>query len=276
MSLGERIQQLRKANGLSQEQLADSLNVSRQAISKWETDQSSPEIDKILALSRVFSISTDELLGNDDVRDTGVSKTRFREMTRRFSFIHWVNNLFVHINRKAYFLFFTLLCFIAVGVCIIVDYAINQSITWAAYPIISIPIGWLLFIPFIYRKYAFVLCVLTLATIPLLYFLDRITPAPDWFYGLGIPLALMGIALIWVLYLLYHFIKINVWYKAALTVFLAGVVNVVTDYFVDGFSGTEQPLYITLIEALVCIAISSLIGLTGYMRNRAKSADNAR
>lgn len=65
MTLGEKIQQLRKAGGLSQEQLADMINVSRQAISKWETDQSLPELEKLLALSRVFAVSTDELLGNE-------------------------------------------------------------------------------------------------------------------------------------------------------------------------------------------------------------------
>lgn len=64
MTLGERIQQLRKSVGLSQEQLADMAGVSRQAISKWETDQSAPEIEKLLSLSKVFSVSTDELLGN--------------------------------------------------------------------------------------------------------------------------------------------------------------------------------------------------------------------
>ena len=61
MTLGERIQQLRKTEGLSQEQLADVLDVSRQAVSKWETDQSAPEIEKILAMSKHFGISTDEL-----------------------------------------------------------------------------------------------------------------------------------------------------------------------------------------------------------------------
>lgn len=64
MTLGERIQLLRKAAGLSQEQLAEIVGVSRQAVSKWETDQSSPDIENILALSKAFAISTDELLGN--------------------------------------------------------------------------------------------------------------------------------------------------------------------------------------------------------------------
>lgn len=73
MNLGEKIQQLRKSAGLSQEQLAEALGVSRQAISKWETDQSVPELDKLLAISRVFSVSTDELLGNAPTREDDAS-----------------------------------------------------------------------------------------------------------------------------------------------------------------------------------------------------------
>ena len=64
MELSERILQFRKALGLSQEQLAEQVSVSRQSISKWETGQSSPELDKIVIMSRIFGISTDELLGN--------------------------------------------------------------------------------------------------------------------------------------------------------------------------------------------------------------------
>ena len=65
MQLSENIAQLRKAMGLSQEQLAEQVGVSRQSISKWETGQSAPELDKLIALSRVFGVSTDALLGND-------------------------------------------------------------------------------------------------------------------------------------------------------------------------------------------------------------------
>ena len=79
MSLGEKIQQLRKASGLSQEQLAEMVGVSRQAISKWETDQSLPDIEKILAVSKVFSISTDELLGNDVMDSVKAPAPQLRE-----------------------------------------------------------------------------------------------------------------------------------------------------------------------------------------------------
>lgn len=58
-TLADRIQQLRREHGLSQEQLAEKLNVSRQAVSKWESAQAQPELDKILALSELFCVTTD-------------------------------------------------------------------------------------------------------------------------------------------------------------------------------------------------------------------------
>lgn len=63
MTIGERIAQLRRAAGLSQEQLAEALEVSRQAVSKWETGQALPDIDRIGRLCALFSVSADELLG---------------------------------------------------------------------------------------------------------------------------------------------------------------------------------------------------------------------
>lgn len=62
MSIGTRIQQLRINNGLTQEKLAEMLNVSRQSISKWEMEQSLPEVDKIILMSKLFSVGTNEIL----------------------------------------------------------------------------------------------------------------------------------------------------------------------------------------------------------------------
>ena len=62
MNIGEKIQEHREKNRLSQEMLAEKLGVSRQSVSKWELSQALPEIDKIVAMSRLFEITTDELL----------------------------------------------------------------------------------------------------------------------------------------------------------------------------------------------------------------------
>lgn len=62
MTIGQKIVQLRGMANISQEQLAETLGVSRQSVSKWEMDQALPQIDKVLQLSELFSITTDELL----------------------------------------------------------------------------------------------------------------------------------------------------------------------------------------------------------------------
>ena len=62
MTIGEKITQLRTIAGLSQEQLAEKISVSRQSVSKWEMNQALPQIDKVLLLCDLFSVSCDELL----------------------------------------------------------------------------------------------------------------------------------------------------------------------------------------------------------------------
>lgn len=62
MNISDRIQNLRKARGISQEELADIIGVSRQAVSKWESQQSTPELDKVIMLSDCFEVTTDYLL----------------------------------------------------------------------------------------------------------------------------------------------------------------------------------------------------------------------
>ena len=62
MNVADRIQSLRKSKGISQEQLADDLGVSRQAVSKWESEQSTPDMDKIVLMSDYFEVTTDYIL----------------------------------------------------------------------------------------------------------------------------------------------------------------------------------------------------------------------
>lgn len=65
MTLAEKLKMIRKQADMSQEKLAEKLNVSRQAVTKWETDTGIPDIENIMAISKLFDISIDELLGNE-------------------------------------------------------------------------------------------------------------------------------------------------------------------------------------------------------------------
>ena len=65
MNLGKKIAELRKKNNLSQEELADKVGVARQTISKWEIGDTTPDINQVKIISKIFNISIDELVDND-------------------------------------------------------------------------------------------------------------------------------------------------------------------------------------------------------------------
>lgn len=115
MTLGEKIFKLRTEQGLSQETLGEKLGVSRQSVSKWETDQSIPELDKIVAVSEMFGVSTDYLLKDTEELYQEEAESPFKEqdldkdaydMTRAGQRVHYeykskkmIGNLpLVHIN----------------------------------------------------------------------------------------------------------------------------------------------------------------------------------
>ena len=74
MEIGKKIMELRKKNGLSQEELAEKVGVARQTISKWELGETSPDLKQAKILSKIFNVSLDELTDND-IKDILVEKT---------------------------------------------------------------------------------------------------------------------------------------------------------------------------------------------------------
>lgn len=84
MILADKIIRLRKKNGWSQEELADKMNVSRQAVSKWESAQTTPDLEKILQLGNLFGVTTDYLLKDELVDEEfveGVDETPIRKIS---------------------------------------------------------------------------------------------------------------------------------------------------------------------------------------------------
>ncbi len=84
MILADKIMNLRKKNGWSQEELAEKMQVSRQAVSKWEGAQTVPDLEKILTLSRLFGVTTDYLL-KDEIEDEECAGEPERAEVRRVS-----------------------------------------------------------------------------------------------------------------------------------------------------------------------------------------------
>ena len=75
MTIADRIQSLRKSKGMSQEELADAVGVSRQAVSKWESEQTAPDLEKVVIMSDIFEVTTDYLLKGIEPVKTDDHKT---------------------------------------------------------------------------------------------------------------------------------------------------------------------------------------------------------
>lgn len=85
MTIGAKIQTLRKQRGMSQEQLAEALGVSRQAVSKWEAEQSVPDIDKIISICDYFGVTTDYILRNAELPKTEQQPESIQQNTYNIS-----------------------------------------------------------------------------------------------------------------------------------------------------------------------------------------------
>lgn len=82
MMFGDKIAKCRKENNYTQEQLADLLGVSRQAVSKWESGTAYPETDKLIRMSKLFHCSLDYLLGDGDTDDAGIRTGSSRRLLK--------------------------------------------------------------------------------------------------------------------------------------------------------------------------------------------------
>ena len=84
MTLGEKLQTLRRSRGLSQEQLAEILEVSRQAVSKWENGDSAPDLDRLRAICTYFGVTTDYLIWEEpEDAPRGTEEARARETQKK-------------------------------------------------------------------------------------------------------------------------------------------------------------------------------------------------
>ena len=116
MNLSDNLKRLRKENNLSQEELAEKLGVSRQSVSKWESNAAYPEMDKLIQISNMFNVGIDELLNKDirEVREEVQSKNTINKYVNdSLNFITKSIDMFLNMKFKGKIKFLFEQCFIA-------------------------------------------------------------------------------------------------------------------------------------------------------------------
>ena len=112
MSLGENLQYLRKKDNITQEQLAEQLDVSRQSVSKWESDTTYPEMDKLLQLCRLFHCNMDELV-QGNIREINLEgKEEYDKHMNQFSIFIALGTGIIILGIAVMFLFYGLNYFV--------------------------------------------------------------------------------------------------------------------------------------------------------------------
>lgn len=256
MTLGEKIQKLRKQSGLSQEALAEKVVVTRQTISKWELDQSTPDLAFIAQLSDLFGVSADYLIREDmeepNALPTNKKKTfRFTQQTRRCCLIA-----------------LSATSILAIFVCLICDYFTLGALSWSLVVLISVTAAWCVCVPiFIARKKIVMKTLLTISVIllPYLALLGLLLERPMVF-KLGCSVSLVSLVAAWVIYGIFQKCRRHLWRALGLAFLVVIPMVVVVDHMaaafvMDGnFDGTSDLLnsIITFLLAVACFGMDYL------------------
>ncbi len=236
IEVGAFISKCRKAKKLTQAQLAEELNITDRAISKWETGKSLPDSSIMLELCDILGITVNELLkGEREDREPDEEKK-----DEHFDVIK--GNGENRVKSKKFLVFiFSALFMTAAAVCLICDIAISGGVTWSLIPAVSIVFGWAVCLPGIrFGKKGIVGCFVWLSAliIPYLFVLSRLIKVGQVF-TIGGVMAVISIVFLWMVIGVFR--KMGSRRKPAafgvsylLTVLFVAVINLVLSKMIGG------------------------------------------
>lgn len=204
IEIGKFIAKCRKAKKLTQAQLAEKLNITDRAVSKWETGKSMPDSSIMLELCKILGITVNELLSGQEIR---MENHEQYEQTVNKNLItlkkkdenNAKKNMIVLIALSAIFL-------IGMGVCAVCDFAITGSLTWSGIPISSIIFMWMIAFPVIAfgkKGIAGSLLSISFLVIPYLYVLSNLVNAKAVF-SVGRIAAIISIIYLWITFVVFN------------------------------------------------------------------------
>ena len=196
VEVGKFIAACRKEKQLTQAQLAELLNITDRAVSKWETGKSMPDSSIMLELCQILGITVNELLSGERITeenfDTKADKNLL-ELKRKTE-----NNFKINLALSA---IFTALFLIGIAVCVICDLAVNKKLTWSRICISSIFFAWAVVFPILLAGRRGILKgagTFSICLIPYLYSLSRIIGVGEIF-SVGVVLAVISILYLWLM-----------------------------------------------------------------------------
>lgn len=199
--IGKFIAACRKEKKLTQAQLAERLNITDRAVSKWETGKSMPDSSIMLELCEILGITVNELLSGEqiDVESYGKRADENLIALKRKEENHMAKN-------KVISIFFTITLLIGIMVCLICNIAISGKLTWSFIPVSSIVYAWAICFPgIIMGKRGIIVSFISLSvfTVPYLFLLGRFINVKEVF-SIGAVMAAASIVFLWMIAAVFH------------------------------------------------------------------------
>ncbi len=231
---GKFIAGLRKEKGLTQAQLAEKLNITDRAISKWETGKSMPDSSIMLELCSILGITVNELLSGERI-----------EMN---DFEEKANENLLELKRKdeknfklntVISIIYTVVMLTSIVICGICDFSISGSFTWSLITFAAIIYAWLISIPMIYlgqRGVKVSLISTSIFTIPFLYMLSSLIHVKALF-SIGAIMAIIAIAYLWIVYYLFTHFQNRKFLACGITVLTAVAISIIINIILSRMLG---------------------------------------
>jgi len=264
--MGTYIAKLRKSHNMSQKELADKLNITDKAISKWERGLSCPDISLLAPLSAIFGISVDNLI-NGDEDDSSKNEGNIENVFKYAEKAVKLNKKSLH---NIFLISFSAILFIGIVVCAIIDVAISGSFSWSLIPIASCVFTFIVFAPSIKfgeRGIVFSLIALTIFVIPFLFVLNNLIESDGMIISIGFWISIISIVYLWIDYILYKKMNTRIWLATAIIVFLAIPLSFIISLVLSKF------IYSPVVDVwdIMTYAILFLISVSFFIVDRVTS-----
>lgn len=269
-SIGAFICEQRKAKGLTQKELAEKLNITDKAVSKWERDICYPDISLIIPLAEILEISTSELLngGINISNDTQTTETLINKAIK-FSSKSSVQKAEKIKQNILYGLSASFL--IAIIVCLICDYFISGNLSWSLIVIVSLVFSMLILFTLLTTKEKLIkktLITLSVFIIPYLALLSFILKQPLVFY-LGSCISVITATALWLSYIAFvklprrKYLAIGISFLMIIPLNL--LINNLTQYFISDASFNQSD---NILNSSITVSLAIFCFCIDYIKNR--------
>jgi len=271
--MGQFISELRKSNHMTQKDLAEKLNITDKAVSKWERGLSCPDISLLSSIADILGITTDELLNGQKSKDESIDNVASLDNA-----LHYADKVVKSkekIVKNLYATTFSLLLLLGAIVCAICDLAITGTFTWSLLSNSSIVFSWLVLYPIIKfgkKGILYSIIAISILIIPFLYVLDNLINSGELFLPIGIRMAFISIVFLWLIFTIFKKLSLRILLAFAISFLLVIPFNMIANAILSKLI-SEPLLDVWDFLSFSIIGIIAMVLFVSYLRNQTTKAN---